>query len=98
MSGPVFCKMEKPSTKILMSENQEIGKPKKSAGRKPSGVFMYRVPVYVTLVDGWVDEVHVADETSFEVCDCELIEGRSLAALVRAANDCSDWPSWEFGW
>ena len=70
----------------------------------PSGVFVYMVPVYVTVFDGIVDEVHVADETSFDASDCELIEGDpikgdTLEALVAAATDIdAGWPAWEFGW
>lgn len=71
-----------------------------------TGVFKFMVPVFVTMVDGHVSEVHVADETDVRVADCELIEKSSaqvadadaLHALVRAANNGQDWPSWEFGW
>ena len=65
---------------------------------KPTGVFKFMVPVYVTVREGRVSEVHVVDETSFDVGDCELIEGEDLEAVVEAANDGHDWPAWEFGW
>ena len=68
-----------------------------------NGVFKFTVPVFVTVTNGTVDEVHVADETTFDISDCELIEGdpaegNGLAALVAVALDDADWPSWEFGW
>ena len=72
-----------------------------------SAVFRFWVPVYVTVEDGKVTEVHVDDSAPARGYhdvqpDPDLIEGEGedlLSAAVSAAFDGDqDWPAWEFGW
>ena len=79
-----------------------------------NAVLRFWVPVYVTITDGLVDEVHVDDGASARGYhdmqpDPDLIEeDEKLAKLapddaldraIKAAfEDSDDWPSWEFGW